>query len=379
MGKKMGILVKLLISFLIISSVPLILLGYIAHKNLNEAGLLAIRRAEEMGARNLASAEQIRRPAIEDSVEELDNKSTEAIELRTVELTQKIADFLYERDTDILILTSLEPDAETNLKIYLLTRREVILPEERPSELQAEKPGEVLSRNPENRQSWRHRPPYSYKKESRPLYREITLIDLKGQEQIKIKDEQISTSLMTEDGGSGSFLIFWSGLLKLTTYAAIPYYTGPYGNSKRDFGYVTTGANVDEFHKAGIEESIMQIKKTLVVDDQKPIYSYLHKKFLKLGYTVFTADDGEQAIEQAFSNLSDIIIFDVKLPKLSGIEVCKKLKSDQYTSNIPIIMLSAKAQSNEIKEGLEAGADKYLCKPIGFPDILREIKDYEES
>ncbi len=53
----------------------------------------------------------------------------------------------------------------------------------------------------------------------------------------------------TEDGGSGSFLILWSGLWKLTTYATIPYYTGMYGKSKRGFGYVTIGANVDDFHK----------------------------------------------------------------------------------------------------------------------------------
>ena len=53
----------------------------------------------------------------------------------------------------------------------------------------------------------------------------------------------------TEDGGSGSFVILWSGLWKLTTYAAVPYYTGQYGKSKRGFGYVTVGANVDEFHK----------------------------------------------------------------------------------------------------------------------------------
>lgn len=121
----------------------------------------------------------------------------------------------------------------------------------------------------------------------------------------------------------------------------------------------------------------MQIKKILVVDDEKPIYSYLQKKLTKLGYTTFTADNGEDAIEKALSNLPDIILLDVKLPKLSGIEVCKRLKSDERTRNIPILMLSAKAQSSEIKEGMEAGADKYLCKPIGFPDILQEIRAYE--
>jgi hypothetical protein len=58
---------------------------------------------------------------------------------------------------------------------------------------------------------------------------------------------------LTEHGGSGSFAIFFSGLWKLTTAATIPYYTGQYGASKRGFGYVTIGANVDDFHKAAIE------------------------------------------------------------------------------------------------------------------------------
>ncbi|HYA13474.1 MAG TPA: response regulator [Syntrophales bacterium] len=123
----------------------------------------------------------------------------------------------------------------------------------------------------------------------------------------------------------------------------------------------------------------MEIKKILVVDDDKPISSYLQRKFAKLGYTVYVAEDGEEAVEQAFSNLPDIILLDVKLPKLSGIDVCKRLKADGRTRGIPILMLSAKAQSSEINEGLKAGADKYLCKPVSFPDILSEIRSYEEK
>lgn len=121
----------------------------------------------------------------------------------------------------------------------------------------------------------------------------------------------------------------------------------------------------------------MHMTKILVVDDEEPVYSYLQKKLTKLGYTALTAEDGEEAIEKAFSNTPDIIILDVKLPKLSGIEVCKRLKSEDRTKHIPIIILSAKAQSSEIREGLEAGANKYLCKPVSFPDILKEIKEYE--
>lgn len=120
----------------------------------------------------------------------------------------------------------------------------------------------------------------------------------------------------------------------------------------------------------------MVIKKILVVDDDKPISSYLQRKFTKLGYTVYVAEDGEKAVKQALSNLPDIILLDVKLPKFSGIEVCKRLKADERTKDIPILMLSAKAQSFEINEGLEAGADKYLCKPMSFPAILNEIRAY---
>ena len=123
----------------------------------------------------------------------------------------------------------------------------------------------------------------------------------------------------------------------------------------------------------------MAIKKILVVDDDKPISSYLTRKFAKLGYTVFVAEDGEEAVQQAFLNLPDIILLDVKLPKLSGIEVCKRLKADDKTKDIPILMLSAKAQTFEINEGLKAGADKYLCKPMSFPAILDEMRAFDKQ
>ena len=123
----------------------------------------------------------------------------------------------------------------------------------------------------------------------------------------------------------------------------------------------------------------MAIKKILVVDDDEPISSYLIRKFTKLGYTVFVAEDGEEAVQQAFLNLPDIILLDVKLPRLNGIEVCKRLKADDKTKDIPILMLSAKAQTFEINEGLKAGADKYLCKPMSFPAILDEIRAFDKQ
>ncbi len=121
----------------------------------------------------------------------------------------------------------------------------------------------------------------------------------------------------------------------------------------------------------------MMIRKILVVDDEKPITSYLERKLTKLGYTVSLAEDGQEALARALASPPDIILLDAKLPKLNGHEVCRRLRSDLRTRHVPILMLSAKAQSDEIEKGLDAGADKYLCKPMGFPDILNEIRSFE--
>lgn len=121
----------------------------------------------------------------------------------------------------------------------------------------------------------------------------------------------------------------------------------------------------------------MKVNKLLIVDDERPISAYLNRKLSKLGYTVHIAEDGEAALTQAFAHRPDLILLDVKLPKRDGLSVCRQLKSDPRTAKIPVIILSAKAQSEEVQAGLAAGADKYLCKPLGFPDILNEIKRFD--
>jgi two-component system, OmpR family, phosphate regulon response regulator PhoB len=121
----------------------------------------------------------------------------------------------------------------------------------------------------------------------------------------------------------------------------------------------------------------MKIEKILVADDEEPIYNYLQRKLSKLGYTVAVAKDGEETLRKAFSIIPDIILLDVKMPRLNGLDVCRRLKADERTKGTPVIMLSAKAQNKEKAEGLEAGADRYLCKPIGFPDIVNEIRGFE--
>lgn len=123
----------------------------------------------------------------------------------------------------------------------------------------------------------------------------------------------------------------------------------------------------------------MTLRQILVVDDEKTISAYLQRKLGKLGYTVYTAEDGEKALELAFAHVPDLVLLDVKLPKLDGYEVCKRLRADQRTAGIAILVLSAKAQQAEIQQGIAAGADRYLCKPMSFPDILKHIQAFEQS
>ncbi len=495
-----GILSKLLVSFVVLSAVPLIVLAYLANRNLHDTGVEALRNIEEMGHINLSLIEQLGKKVIKDTVEALDAKSTEAIEVRTVDLANAIAGFLYERDNDARSLCLLDPSENSYEGFYQSHYRDVVEP---PSTIEAVHPPEssstsVTSSNPENSQSWRHNPPYNFKKNSIPLYHEITFVDLDGNEKIKItsrgpskdlrnisiqrntycqaedyfqslcllNDDEIYVSMVigehipgwltvvdgrvtvdpasayagkenitgkkfegiirwgipvleggkrigyctlaldhehvmqftdhlvpteerfseisdagegnyawlwdsedrcishprdffimgfdsntgrevpgwisettygdylasgkfleefvrelpsfreftqkkkgakdqtrigrialdckildmapqcqgwhdgTEDGGSGSFVILWSGLWKLTSYAAVPYFTGQYSKSKRGFGYVTFGANVDDFHKAA-NDTKLYIQKTL--EDQKESIEKLH---LKTGSTI---------------------------------------------------------------------------------------------
>jgi len=191
---KLKIFPKLLL-LLSLMIVPLITLGYLTNQNMAKTGLRAVSIAQEMGVRNLQSAREIGNRAIQDSVIQLDKKSTLAIEQRTVELAQRIADFLYERDRDILMLAVMPPEPEILLNVYRECQRPVIIPESDASRTQTETPPPVDWLNSENRASWRHRPPDKFKKAIKPIYKEITFIDLNGLEKIKISNGTISDVL----------------------------------------------------------------------------------------------------------------------------------------------------------------------------------------
>ena len=111
--------------------------------------------------------------------------------------------------------------------------------------------------------------------------------------------------------------------------------------------------------------------KILVVDDEDPIAKILDFNLRKEGYDVIVANDGEKAVELAFSEDPDLILLDLMLPKKDGMEVCREVRAQK---NIPIIMLTAKNSEIDKVLGLEFGADDYVTKPFSTRELMARVK-----
>ncbi len=114
-------------------------------------------------------------------------------------------------------------------------------------------------------------------------------------------------------------------------------------------------------------------KRVLVVDDEKDIVDLLRYNLAREGYEVLAAFNGKEALEKAAAN-PDLILLDVMMPVIDGIETCKRLKSDPATASIPVVFLTAR--SGEVDEilGLELGADDYMQKPISPRRVVARVK-----
>ncbi len=113
-------------------------------------------------------------------------------------------------------------------------------------------------------------------------------------------------------------------------------------------------------------------KKVLLADDEEDIKAVVQLFLESKGYEVITAFDGLSAIDMAQAEKPDLILLDVMMPVVNGYEVCTRLKADEATRDIPIVMLSAMAQSESVDKGLSAGAVDYIVKPFD-PARLEEV------
>ena len=114
--------------------------------------------------------------------------------------------------------------------------------------------------------------------------------------------------------------------------------------------------------------------KILVVDDEPEAVELLEFNLKQAGFSVIAATDGAQALNKARSALPSLIVLDLMLPEIDGLEVCKMLRRDPATARIPIIMLTAKAAEIDRIIGLELGADDYITKPFSPRELVLRIK-----
>jgi two-component system phosphate regulon response regulator PhoB len=112
----------------------------------------------------------------------------------------------------------------------------------------------------------------------------------------------------------------------------------------------------------------------LVVEDEDALATLLHYNLDKEGYQVAVAGDGEEALTMASERAPDLVILDWMLPKVSGIEVCRRLRGRSETRNVPIIMLTARGEESDRIRGLDTGADDYVVKPFSMVELTARVR-----
>lgn len=112
----------------------------------------------------------------------------------------------------------------------------------------------------------------------------------------------------------------------------------------------------------------------IVVEDEDALATLLQYNLEKEGYAVTVASDGEEALMLAEESTPDLVLVDWMLPKVSGIEVCRRLRARQETANVPLIMLTAKGEETDRVRGLDTGADDYIVKPFSMTELFARIR-----
>ena len=114
--------------------------------------------------------------------------------------------------------------------------------------------------------------------------------------------------------------------------------------------------------------------KILVAEDEADIRDLIAFSLTYAGLEVITAVDGEQAVQKAVQEKPDLIMLDVRMPKMTGYEACAAIKEMSELQDVPVIILSAKGQESEIEAGLDAGAYEYILKPFVLEELVHKVK-----
>lgn len=118
----------------------------------------------------------------------------------------------------------------------------------------------------------------------------------------------------------------------------------------------------------------MAAPRILIVEDERGVYQPLEWQFKREGFETYVATDGQEGLKKAQNLLPDVILLDVMIPNLNGLEVCRELRSGERTKNLLIIMLTAKSEEGDQIEGLSVGADDYITKPFSYKILVQKVR-----
>ena len=115
--------------------------------------------------------------------------------------------------------------------------------------------------------------------------------------------------------------------------------------------------------------------KILVAEDERDIRDLIAFTLRFAGHEVLTVTNGEEVVQSALKEIPDLILTDVRMPRMSGYEACKRIKADPTTKHIPVVFLTARGQDQEIQSGLEAGGTEYLLKPFAPDQLMKKVAE----
>ncbi len=116
------------------------------------------------------------------------------------------------------------------------------------------------------------------------------------------------------------------------------------------------------------------MSRILIAEDEKDIRELITITLQFAGFEVISTANGEEALEKAMKESPDLLLLDVRMPRMNGYDVCRHVKSHPKTRHIPVVFLSAKGQESEVNAGIEAGAEAYILKPFSPDQLIQQIR-----